>query len=143
MSLVTDDITPYFIKCIKDIGLFKYVNKPFDQSIPSTIIDRSYTIVFDRISGDRRNMIDVSMIANIYILLYRKGYQHEDVAREEAAKDSERIIKSCIKVANANNQIAIKNVSFRSVDIESLPSNDNIVVSKISFDVLLKMDPNK
>jgi hypothetical protein len=143
MALVLDDISPYFEKCIKEIGLFKLVEKPFDQSIPSTILDRSYSIVFERISGVNRNMIDFTMSASIFILLYRKGYTSESKAREEAAKDSERIVKACMKVSNANTQPAIKNVSLRTIDIEAFPNNDNIVTSRINFDVLIKMDPNK
>jgi hypothetical protein len=142
MSLVLDDITPYFKKCIGDTGFFKYMDKPFDQSIPSTVLDRSYTIVFERISGVSRNAIDFEMMASIYVYLYRKGYQYESKAREEAAKDSEIIIKACMKVLNANTQPAIKNVSMRTIDIEAFPSNDNTVLSRINFDVKLRMNPN-
>lgn len=140
--MVLDDIVPYLNDCIKPLLVFKYINKPFDQSIPSTIIDRSYTIVFDRISGVDRNMIDFKMIASVYILLYRKGYQYEDKARVEAVNDSESIMKACMKVVNANTQPAIKNVSMRSIDIETIPGNDNTVVSRINLDVFIRMNPN-
>jgi hypothetical protein len=144
MSLVLDDITPYFTSKIGSITgkKFTYLNKPFDQSIPSTVIDRGYSIIFERVSGVSRNMIDFHMVASIYVLLYIKGYQYEDKAREDAAKDSELIIKACMKVLNANTQPAIKNVSMRTIDIEPLPGNDNTIVSRINFDVSLRMNPN-
>lgn len=142
MALVLDDITPYFQERLKALAVFKYVAKPFDQSIPSSIIDRSYTIIFERISGVSRNMVDFHMIASIHILLYRKGYQYEDKAREDAAKDSESIIKECMKVVNANTKPGIKNVTMRNIDIEAIPGNDNIVMSRINFDVALRMNPN-
>jgi hypothetical protein len=137
-----EDIGPYFRARIKEAGSFKEIDKPFDQSIPSTILDKSWTLVFDRITGNNRNMIDFHMVASIYINLYRKGYALESRAREEAAKDAEIIMKKCMAVSQANTQEAIKNVTMRSIALEPIPSNDNTVVARINFDVSIRINPN-
>jgi hypothetical protein len=135
-------ITPYFKNAIGSLNKFKYVSKPFDQSIPSTILDRSYTIVFDRFSGVGRNMIDFQVVATVYVYLYRKGYQYEEQAREAAAIDSEAIVKASMNYMRAYGQPIIKNVLMKSIDIEAFPSNDNTVASRLTFDVTLRIDPN-
>ena len=136
------DIFDYFREKIPQAGPFKETSKPFDQSIPSSIIDRSFSIVLDRISGVNRNEIDFLSIASVYINLYRKGFISESKAREYAIIDSEAIIKECMKVVNANTQPAIKNVKMRSIDIIGLESNDNTVLCRINFDVNIRMNPN-
>jgi hypothetical protein len=136
------DVFPYFRKYIAEAGPFTEQDKPFDQSIASTVIDRSYSIILERVSGVNRNMIDFASTASIYINLYRKGYISESKARELAIVDVEAIVKSCMKIANSNTQPSIKNVKMRTVDIVPVPNNDNTVVARINFDVNIIIDPN-
>jgi hypothetical protein len=136
------DVLPYFRTYIAAAGPFTEVDKPFDQSIPSSIIDRSYSLEVERVSGINRNMIDFSSTVSIFVNLYRKGYISESKARENALIDSELIIKSCMKIVNSNTQPSIKNVKMRTVDINPVPNNDNTVVARINFDVYIIIDPN-
>jgi hypothetical protein len=137
------DVYIYFRDKVNTAGPFKEIEKPFDQSIPSSIIDRSYSIVFERMSGVNRNMVDFQCLFSVYVNLYKKGFINELKTREAALADSEIIIKNCMKVVNANTQLSIKNVKIRTIDIAPIGSNDNSVVSRMNFDVNLRFDPNK
>lgn len=136
------DLFPYFRARLAEAGQFVEADKPFDQSIASSVIDKSYSIILERVSGINRNMIDFASVASVYINLYRKGYISESKARELAIIDSEAIIKSCMKISNANTQPSIKNVKMRTIDIVPVPNNDNTVVARINFDVKIIIDPN-
>ena len=137
------DVYTYFREKVNAAGPYKEIEKPFDQSIPSSIIDRSYSIVFERMSGVNRNMVDFQCLFSVYVNLYRKGFINELRTRELALSDSEAIVKSCMKIVNANTQLSIKNVKIRTIDIAPLESNDNSVLCRMNFDVNLRFDPNK
>lgn len=141
MSFV--DVFTYFRTHVPAAGPFREADKPFDQSIPGSVVDKSYSIVLDRVAGVNRNAIDFLSVASVYINLYRKGFISEAKAREYAIIDSEAIVKECMKVKNANTQPSIKNVKMRTIDIVPLPSNDNTVIARILFDVNIRIDPNK
>lgn len=140
--MIYEQVLKYVKDKVNQAGPFKEVEKPFDQSIPSTVIDRSYSIVLERVSGINRNMVDFHCIASVFVNLYRKGFINEYKAREAALIDSEQIVNSMMKVVNSNTQPLIKNVKMRTIDINGVEGNDNLVLSKINFDISFRYNVN-
>jgi hypothetical protein len=121
---------------------FNEVDKPFESDIPSTVIDKSFYFLIQGAYGENRSMIDFPMILQCELRLFRKGYNNESAARSYVLIDGENIMKNCMKITNANTQPSIKNVTMRTIDIESLKDNDNTIMIKILFDIRIIIDPN-
>lgn len=134
---------PYLRQRILDLNDgFIETDKPFDSDIPSTVIDKSFYLFVQGVYSEARNMIDLPMIFQCEVRFFRKGYYSESNARDYVIADSENILKSCMKIINANTQPSIKNVTMRTIDIEALKDNDNTVMCKILFDLRIVIDPN-
>lgn len=134
---------PYLVDRVLELGDdFREIEKPFETDIPSTIIDKSFYIIFIGAYSESRNMIDFPMVAQCEMRIFRKGFASESNGRVFALADAHAIIKNCMKISNSNTQPSIKNVVARTVDIEALKDNDNTVMAKILFDLRIVIDPN-
>ena len=142
MSFV--DIKPYFRERLEtvDAELNEWQDAFDINNIPAQIIDKAWHIVVDAISyqGTAHECLGFAAPATLRVCL--KGYRSPFEAIDNAHALADAIIKECCKAPNRLTQPNIKNVLPNLVNVREIgPSNDNLVVLEISFNLLIYICP--
>lgn len=142
MSFV--DVKPYFQARMKatDADLNEWQDAFDVNNIPATVIDKAWHIRVGTMSyqGSKHECLAFGVPVDLKVCL--KGYRSPYEAVDNAHGLADAIIKECCKSTTSLNQANIKNVIPNLVNVREIgPSNDNLVVLEISFNVLIYISP--
>lgn len=142
MSFV--DVKPYFQERFKtvDPDLNEWQDAFDINNIPAQIIDKAWHIRVGTTSYQGTAHECLGFAAPVDLKVCLKGYRTPYEAIDNAHALADAIIKECCKSTNRLNQANIKNVLPNLVNVREIgPSNDNVVVLEISFNVLIYICP--
>lgn len=142
MSFV--NIKPYFQDRMRAVNLdLNEWSDAFDiNNIPAQIIDRAWHIRIGTMGYQGTKHECLAFAAPVDIKVCLKGYRTPVEAIDNAHTLADAIVKECCKSTNSLNQANIKNVIPNLVNVREIgPSNDNLVVLEISFNVLIYISP--
>ena len=136
MSL--EKIRPFFRERLSDLGFLEHEDVFNRENIPKTIIDKSFHILIDSISGGSINHTHQDITAGVTISLYFKGFRDVGQTLDASILDVERIIKQVCNVKARTSELL--NVVFNSADFSAINiENDNSIIAEMSFDAQIVM----
>lgn len=130
MSL--NNIRPYFRTRLDGLGYLEHEDGFNRQNIPQTILNKSYHILVESVSGGPINHTDQFTESSVLVSVFFKGYRNVNEAIDDAISNVETIIKDVCKVVNRTSTLL--NVVFEGSDFLPLSdTNDNSVLVEMRF----------
>lgn len=131
------NIRSYFRTRVTALGLTEWKDGFNVDNIPATVIEKKpFHMEMGAFRGVKNNINHQEVEASVTVSFLVHGHRDPAAGIDTAISRAESIVVACVKPANAVTQTNIKNVFFRSLDLEPLAgSNDNVVRGKIGFDV--------
>lgn len=128
-------VKPYFRNACEDLGLEESLD-PYDpNTVPSTILNKSFQLKFNGFSTLGMNNQTIDTEVSVLLRIFRTDLENATIAEEQCAEMAELIIKDVLK-SSKRLQDEIKNVIFERLDINLLnEANDRVVVGEMSFRV--------
>lgn len=132
------DVIFYARARMKALGL-KESDQPFSSdTVPKTLLDKSYNLVLGVARGVSNNQNMQQTEVPIIITVYRSPARDVRPRVDDGAALGDSIIAEFISAKNRTTQAALKNVAFNTLSIESLSkTNDNGVLIKLTFTALV------
>lgn len=126
-------IRPYFAARLEALGFREWRDGFTFENIPETILDKSFHVYLETISGGPINQADQLLTGLVVIRAFYRGYRDVTEAIDESISSTEAIVKEVCKVSNRTSE-GILNVVFDGVDYEPLTAqNDNSVLTTMRF----------
>ena len=109
------------------------------NNIPETVIDKSYHILVESISGGAINHTHQDTESEVSVRIFFKGYRDVTEAIDTAIISIETIVKDVCKAANRTSEVL--NVVFEGVNLSpQSDTNDNSVFVEMNFSVRVILD---
>jgi hypothetical protein len=126
-------IRPFFAARLEAIGFREWRDGFVFENIPETILDKSFHVYLETISGSPIDQKDQSLTGLVVIRVFFRGYRDVTEAIDESISSTEAIVKEVCKVSNRTSE-GLLNVVFDGVDYEPLTAqNDNSVLVTLRF----------
>lgn len=126
-------IRPYFAARLEALGFKEWRDGFTFENIPETILDRSFHVYLETISGGPINHTHQDITGLVVVRVFFRGYRDVTLAIDESISSTEAIVKEVCKVSNRTSA-GLLNVVFDGVDYEPLTSqNDNSVLTTMRF----------
>lgn len=130
MSLT--NIRTYFRERFDGLSYLEHEDGFNRQNIPQTILNKSYHILVESVTGGPINQLDQRTSSGVLISVFFKGYRNVNEAIDDAISNVEIIIKDVCKIANRTSMLL--NVVFEGCDFLPLSdTNDNSVLVEMRF----------
>ena len=130
MSL--SNVKTYFVDRMDGLSYQEWPDGFAFDNIPETILDRSYHVFIESISGGPINHTHQDTESEVVLRVFFRGYRNASEAIDDAISGVETIIADVCKVANRT--ATLLNVVFDSADFNPLNAeNDNSVFVEMRF----------
>jgi len=130
MSL--ENVRTYFRSRLDGLGYSEWKDGFAFDNIPETVLDRSYHVFIESISGGPINHTHQDTESEVVVRLFYRGYRMASEAIDDSISGVEAIIADVCKVANRT--ATLLNVIFDTADFNPLNAeNDNSVFVEMRF----------
>ena len=125
-----------------NIGLKEWTDGVNTDNIPSTLINKSYSMGLPSGEGVKLNQHNQECNFDTTIKVFFKGYRDTNTTIDNAVSVVDDLIKECLNPRNRLSQgNGIKNVFFNGYSFDTIGgSNDNIIVASINFRILVILE---
>lgn len=128
-------IRPYFRARLDALGLREWTDGFNFENIPSDIFDGAYHIEFGDFSGEGQNQVDLETSVRVVCRIFKKGYADPQRGIDEAIELKQQFVIDSTSSENRLSQ-SFKNVRYIASVVRAFAeSNDNKIVTEVSFDV--------
>lgn len=121
MSL--SSVRPYVRSRLEGLGYTEWADGFNYDNIPETILDRSFHVFIESISGGSINQADQETVAAIILRVFFRGYRDASEAIDQSISGLETIVKDVCKASNRTS--VLTNVVFDGADFEPLTVNND------------------
>ena len=131
-------IRPYFRDSFVAAGFNEWQDGFSFDNIPETLLDRSFHVFIESISGGPINQADQDSSATVIANVFFRGYRDVTIAIDESIVGLEAIVK---QVCKAQNRVsAVRNVVFDGADFAPISIvNDSSVLLTLRFTATLSV----
>jgi hypothetical protein len=127
-------VRPMFKSIMNSLGFKEWRSSFEPDNLPKTLIDSSYHLKTDEISGVKQNQNDVELNIPVTITFARKGMRDEISAVESGEEAVQKIVKETLNAPRRLNTQGIVNIVFnRAVPRPIAIGNDNITLFEVQF----------
>ncbi len=132
----------YLRNAANTIGLKEWADGVNVDNIPSTLINKSYSL--GQPSGDSRKLSQTDLECNFdsTIKIFFKGYRDTNTTIDNAVAVVDDLIKECLSTKKrVAHGFGIKNVFLQGFSLDTIGgSNDNIIVASVTFRILVILE---
>ena len=123
----------YFKNRCEVLGYREHKEAFSTESLPLTIIDRSYMVEVGTFRVEQMSAGDIEMSCPATVKVFFKGFRDHAAGMDSAILESEKIIKECLRPSSRLTS-QVKNVSLEGVSFEPMvDSNDNVILVNLNF----------
>lgn len=139
MSLTS--VRPFFRKILEEMEFNEHMDAFNVENIASSNIDRGFHLMSGPVTPTKQSQYLVEMQAETTIRLFFKGYTDPAATLDDALAAEEALIKKALDVkCNAIDDIKLTTLITSNRE-QLADSNDNIIVSVLTFNSLVMVQP--